>query len=156
MNKAYVITFSVSVLILASVAAVLLLIVLPDNVGLLEGNTGEYESMSKTKYTYQSTKNITTDITQRDYIVTNDQISSYEKQYLYVPGNSDPFSPKVEEITDETGNTSGTTSGTTNTTTSGTKTGTTTTTTNNTSKSEAEQKTTNSNGGVKNPESTGK
>lgn len=145
MNKAYVVTFSVSVLILASIAAVLLLIVLPDNVGLLEGNNESYESIVKTDYTYKSTKNITTDITQRDYIVTNDQMASYQKQYLYVPGNSDPFSPKVQESVDNTG-----TSSTGNQTTTGNN------TTNNSSEQEAKDKTTNSNGGVANPDSTGK
>lgn len=152
MNRAYIITFSLSVIILFSIAAVLLMIVLPDQVGILDGNAEKYDSIVKSRYTFESTKNITTDITKKDYVVTSDQISNYQENYLYVPGNSDPFSPKITDVSNytENGETSST-NGSSQTTNSNT-----TTTTTSSSADEAKQKTANSNGGVENPESSGK
>ena len=147
MNKPYIITFSICVMF--SVAAVLLMIMLPDQVGVLEGNQDNYETMAKAKYTFESTKNISTDIIERDYVVTSDQMTTYQRNYLYIPGNSDPFSPKVTENTTGTDNSQSGTSTSTNTTTTNTN-------TNTSAKQEAENKTTNSNGGIKNPESTSK
>lgn len=95
MNKQYIITFSVCVIVLFSVAAVLLMITLPEQVGVLEGNSEEYQAMAKANYTYKSTKNITTDIIEINYVVTGDQMKDYANKYLYLPGNADPFSPKV-------------------------------------------------------------
>ena len=138
MNKSYVITFSVCFIVLLSVAVVLLMITLPENIGVLEGNTEEYDGISKDSYTYKSTKNITTEIIEKDYIVTGDQMTDYERNYLYLPGNSDPFSPKVNQD-----NSSSNSSGNQN-------------SSNKDTQQEATDKTTNSNGGVANPPSTNK
>lgn len=146
MKKTYIITFSISVLSLFSIAIISLMLMLPQQSQILEGNVNTYEAIKKSEYTYEATKNLQETNLVKDYSITSQDILTFKNTKKYTSGNSDPFIPLNETTTN--GSKAGTTT-TTNTN------GTTTTTGTNTTTSTTE-KTTNSNGGVANPVSTNK
>lgn len=140
MKKAYMLTAVVSFLTLLSVAMIMFMLMLPQQVQVLEGNVNKYEAITKSKYTFSSTKDISSERLKKQYSINDEDMSTFRNNKQYVAGNSDPFKPQ-ESSESENGENSGTTSKN-NTTTNKDK--------------ETEQKITNSNGGVKNPASTGK
>lgn len=135
MKKEYILTFSISFLVIVTVFVILLMLVLPQQVQVLEGNTNKYEAITKSNYTYESTKEISEDTLKKQYTITAEDMSRFKSTSQYKAGNSDPFSPNATDVT-TSGNTTSNknTSGATST----------------------QDKITNSNGGVKNPPSTNK
>ncbi len=138
MKKAYMLTFVISFLTLLSVGIILFMLMLPQQVQVFEGNVNKYDSITKSRYTFSSTKDITSESLKKQYSINDEDMNTFRRNSQYVAGNSDPFSPA--ESSEEQGTTTG-----------GNKNSSTTN-----GASEAEQRTTNSNDGKKNPESTGK
>lgn len=138
MNKSFVITFSVCVIIFATAAVVMLMLLLPKQLVSLQTSVESYKEIEKSNYTYTKTKDISKEALLKEYKISTADISEFKRTYKYVAGNSDPF--YRPGATDETENTDGNSS--TGGTTSGSQT--------------ATDKTTNSNGGISNPESTTK
>lgn len=143
MEKSYIITFSISVLVITSIAVIALMLMLPQQVQILEGNINKYDTIKKSEYTFESTKDITNESLLKQYSITNEEISAFKSQKQYQPGNSDPFAPitdnkdtnsQSDKNNSDSGSTDGSTSGSQN----------------------AKDKTTNSNGGIENPPSTSK
>lgn len=137
MKKAYMLTFVISFLTLLSVGIILFMLMLPQQVQVFEGNVNKYDSITKSKYTFSSTKDITSESLKKQYSINDEDMNTFRRNSQYVAGNSDPFSPAETSETNTTTNNNKNTSGAN-------------------SASEAEQKTTNSNDGKKNPASTGK
>ena len=115
---------------------VIFMLMLPKQSSVTKANVSNYEKISKSQYTFESTKDITSEPLKKQYSVTSDDMREYKSNNQYKTGNTDPFAPE--------GNVSQSNSNTT-------KPVTTTQT-----KNEAINKTTNSNDGVANPPSTNK
>lgn len=137
-KKEYIITFSVSALVFITVSVIMLMLMLPQQTHVIEGNVEEYETISKSKYTFETTKDISSENLKKQYGVSSQDMSTFKSNSQYKAGNSDPFSPSTAG---------------TNTSTNGT---TTTDNTDVTSSTTTQDKITNSNGGVENPPSTNK
>ena len=146
MKKEYLITLGVSFLVTVSVFVILLMLMLPQQVQLLEGNINKYDSISKSKYTFESTKDISTDTLVKKYAVTSEDMDTFLRNRQYKPGNSDPFTPIGTD--DSSSSTSGA-SGSGGTTSGGG-------TSNSDTEVQTKEKITNSNGGVENPPSVNK
>lgn len=145
MNKKYIITFSISVLVLFSIAIIAFMLMLPQNTSVIDSSVNKYESIDKSDYQYEQTKDISKDALLQEYTITQQNMESFKNTNQYKPGNSDPFAPSGSS---EGGSTGNSTSG-------GTTSNSTTNSTTSTSQ-QATTKTTNSNGGVANPPSTNK
>lgn len=143
MNKPFIITFSVCVIIFATAAVVMLMLLLPKQLVSLQTSVETYQGIEKSNYTYVKTKDISKEALLKEYKVTNDNIAEFKRTYKYVAGNSDPFFRGGEINSDTTNDNSSNTNNTSN---GGTTSG----------SQIANDKTTNSNGGIKNPESTTK
>ncbi len=128
MVKKYVLTFSISVLILFSLCIILLMLMVPQQQTSLNGSLTEYEQINTQEYTFVPTKDISQESLIKEYRITATEISSFEKYNQYKAGNSNPFTP-TSDITDST---------------------------NNNNQNNADNNTDNSNGGVSNPPSTNK
>lgn len=140
MNKSFIITFSISTIVLATATVLALMLLLPKQLISLKTSVEAYKSIEKSSYTYTKTKDISKEALLKEYKITNDDISSFKNSSKYVAGNSDPFYRKTTE-SDSQNNQQSTGSNQTNT---------------SSSASAAIDKTTNSNGGVANPPSTSK
>ncbi|MEG0872569.1 MAG: hypothetical protein RSE00_01105 [Clostridia bacterium] len=156
MKKTYVITFSISVIVLFAIALITLMLMLPQQVQVVTGTASDYSSIKKSEYTYEPTKQLNEDALVKDYNITNQDMDAYKNKSQYKPGNSDPFSPIGGSS--GTGNTGGTANGTNGNTnnSSNSGSGATNSGTSGTTSSSTQDKTTNSNGGVANPPATNK
>ncbi len=134
MKKEYMLTFAISFLSLISVAIILFMLMLPQQVQVLEGNINKYDSITRSKYTFSSTKDISSEALRKQYSINDEDMNTFRRNSQYIAGNSDPFTPSENS---ETGADDKNTSATNN-------------------EKETEQRTTNSNDGKKNPASTGK
>lgn len=135
-NKNHFITLGVSFLVMLAIFVVVFMLMLPKQSSVTKANVSNYEKISKSQYTFESTKNITSEPLKKQYSVTSDDMREYKSNNQYTTGNTDPFAPE-DNASQNNSNT--------------TKPVTTTQT-----KNEAIKKTTNSNGGVANPPSTDK
>ena len=135
-NKNHFITLGVSFLVTLAIFVVVFMLMLPKQSSVTKANVSNYEKISKSQYTFESTKNITSEPLKKQYSVTSDDMREYKSNNQYTTGNTDPFAPE-DNASQNNSNT--------------TKLVTTTQT-----KNEAINKTTNSNGGVANPPSTDK
>ncbi len=133
MNKSYIITFGISVLVLATIGIIALMLFIPQQVNVIEGNINKYEKITRSDFTFESTKDISKEALMKEYSISADELAAFRARNQYKPGNSDPFAPKATS----TGNTGSSQANS------------------NTAQS-ANDKTTNSNGGVANPSSTNK
>lgn len=131
MKKEYILTFCISFLVLSTIVVICLMILLPQQTTALENNIEQYSSIKKSEYTFKQTNGLSFDNLVREYSISDEQISMFKNNKQYVPGNSDPFTANGTSSSGQTNSDKN----------------------NNTS---TQDKITNSNGGVKNPESTGK
>lgn len=153
MNKTYMITFAVSVLVVFCIGIIAIVLLVPQTQSILEGTAVTYDEITKTEYTYAQTKDIPENTLYKDYTVTSDAMSTFKYTNQYKPGNSDPFYNQAAEAQTENQQTNSTsTSGTSN---NASTSNTSQSTTSNTAQ-QAIDKTTNSNGGLKNPAATSK
>lgn len=143
MKKTLAVTFIISVLVTFSIGIIAFMLMLPQRSHVASGSVSEYETIKKSEYTYESTKDITADALTHEYIITSEDIANFKKNNQYKAGNSDPFSVTSSGNTDsgnkgQSGNTSNNSGNQNNSSTSTT------------------DKITNSNGGVANPPATNK
>jgi hypothetical protein len=126
MDKKYILTFSISFLVLATVVIIALMILLPQTTTIIESSLQDYDSINKSDYLYTKTKDISKEALIQQYTISDTEMTTFKNSNQYDPGNSDPFTPYGEDVEDENDNTS------------------------------TDDKITNSNGGTPNPPSTGK
>ena len=126
MDKKYILTFSISFLVLATVVIIALMILLPQTTTIIESSLQDYDSINKSDYLYTKTKDISKEALIQQYTISDTEMTTFKNSNQYNPGNSDPFTPYGEDVEDENDNTS------------------------------SDDKITNSNGGTPNPPSTGK
>ncbi len=127
MDKKYILTFSISFLVLATVVIIALMILLPQTTTIIESSLQDYDSINKSDYLYTKTKDISKEALIQQYTISDTEMTTFKNSNQYNPGNSDPFTPYGENTeTDENDDTSTT------------------------------DKITNSNGGTPNPPSTNK
>lgn len=136
-NKNYLLTFGICVLVMLTISIIVLMLMLPKQSSVAKGTIKSYDSISKSEYTFEATKAISSEPLKKQYSISADDMSGFKYNSQYKPGNTDPFSTSGGSSDKSTGNS------TTNTNTSETQ-------------KEAENKTTNSNGGVANPPATSK
>ena len=134
MKKEYILTFCISFLILATVVVITLMILVPQQTTIVNNSMEEYSAIQKSDYTFKQTNSLSFDSLVREYTITDAQLSNFKDRNLYVAGNSDPFT--VSNTNTSTNNSENTSNGSTSTST--------------------QDKITNQNGGVPNPDSTGK
>ena len=139
MNKSFIVTFSISIIVFATAVVVSLMLLLPKQLVSLKTSVESYKSIEKSNYTYTKTKNISKEALLKEYKITSDDISSFKNSRKYVAGNSDPFYRQT--TTNESNGNNNTNTGTGN---------------NSNTTSAAIEKTTNSKGGIPNPPSTSK
>lgn len=94
MSKHYAISIIVSIVVVSIFVATMFLIMLPQVESLSSEVISEYTRINSEEYEFVETKQVVKEILSQKHIVTNDDITSYEKNHLYNPGNSDPFTPK--------------------------------------------------------------
>ena len=126
MDKKYILTFSISFLVLATVVIIALMILLPQTTTIIESSLQKYDAINKSDYLYTKTKDISKEALIQQYTISDTEMTTFKNSNQYNPGNSDPFTPYGEDVEDENDNTSTT------------------------------DKITNSNGGTPNPPSTNK
>lgn len=126
MDKKYILTFSISFLVLATVVIIALMILLPQTTTIIESSLQDYDSINKSDYLYTKTKDISKEALIQQYTISDTEMTTFKNSNQYNPGNSDPFTPYGEDVEDENDNTS------------------------------TDDKITNSNGGTPNPPSTNK
>lgn len=126
MDKKYILTFSISFLVLATVVIIALMILLPQTTTIIESSLQKYDAINKSDYLYTKTKDISKEALIQQYTISDTEMTTFKNSNQYNPGNSDPFTPYGEDVEDENDNTS------------------------------TDDKITNSNGGTPNPPSTGK
>lgn len=126
MDKKYILTFSISFLVLATVVIIALMILLPQTTTIIESSLQDYDSINKSDYLYTKTKDISKEALIQQYTISDTEMTTFKNSNQYNPGNSDPFTPYGEDVEDENDDTSTT------------------------------DKITNSNGGTPNPPSTNK
>lgn len=141
-NKNYLITLGVSTLVMFTILVIVLMLMLPKQSTAIKGTISNYEKISRSQYTFESTKDITSEPLKKQYSITSEDIDSYKTNSQYTTGNNDPFAPVADTSTSTSNSTSGTSSSSSSSST--------------TAAQEATNKTTNSNGGVANPSSTSK
>ena len=139
-NKNYFITFGVSLLVMIAIAVIVFMLMLPKQSSVTKGVIQDYQGISRSEYTFEATKAISSEPLKKQYSISADDMSGFKYNTQYKTGNTDPFS-KSESSNSETSSNSITT---------------TTTTTTSEKQNEATNKTTNSNGGVANPPATSK
>ena len=142
MKKTYILTFSISFLVVISVCVILLMLMLPQQVQILGGNINKYDAISKSRYTFESTKDISSEALTKQYTITDEDMNTFKNNNQYKAGNSDPFSPSDTVTTGDGNNSSNGSSSNGNNQSSGS--------------TSTQDKITNSNGGTPNPPSTGK
>lgn len=96
MIKKYVITFSISVLVLFSTSVILLMIMIPQEQTAVTGTTGKYEKVNTADYQFEQTKDITKETLMKEYTIDASDISTFKKYNQYKAGNSDPFTPQTD------------------------------------------------------------
>ena len=129
MNKSYIITFGISILVFASLVLIALMLMTPQQKAVIEGNINKYDTITKSEFTFESTKDITLEALMKQYGISADEMAAFRARNQYNPGNSDPFTdPNAVLDEDIDGNTA----------------------------QDANNKTTNSNGGTRNPAATSK
>lgn len=128
MDKKYILSFSISVIVLFTVGVIMLMLMTPQETQSVNTSVKDYDSINKTDYLYTQTKDISKDSLTKEYTVSPDDVSKFEQYKQYNPGNADPFTPKADVKTAEQNDT----------------------------QQQAQEKTTNSNDGVANPQSTSK
>lgn len=126
MDKKYILTFSISFLVLATVVIIALMILLPQTTTIIESSLQKYDAINKSDYLYTKTKDISKEALIQQYTISDTEMTTFKNSNQYNPGNSDPFTPYGEDVEDENDNTS------------------------------TDDKITNSNGGTPNPPSTNK
>jgi hypothetical protein len=118
MVKKYVLTFSISVLVLFSICIIMLMIMVPQQQASLTGSVEEYDNIINTDYSFQQTKNISEQSLVKEYKITSADILTFKKYNQLATGNSNPFTPTSEVITsnptDTTNNTTNSNGGTSN------------------------------------------
>lgn len=128
MDKKYIVTFSISVLVLFTVGIIMLMLLTPQQVSVVDVNQNEYQSLTRSTYTFEKTKDISQESLVQEYSITTDDILNSKKYNNYNPGKSDPFTPQSDLNNGS----------------------------NNNNQPDATDKTTNGNDGVENPPSSGK
>lgn len=102
MKKAYILSFSLGILVLVCVVLLGLVILLPQQSTNINISLEEYSKISEASYKFEPTKDITIETLVHTYSVSDTQMNSYKKNYQYVAGNSDPFSVKNTSGNDTT------------------------------------------------------
>lgn len=119
---------------------------LPQQVQVVKGNINKYESITKSQYTFESTKDISSDSLVKQYTITDNDMNKFRSNNQYRPGNSDPFSPTASGTSSNSGSNT-TTSSSGSSSSSGSQAS---------NDAVTQEKITNSNDGVANPPSTSK
>lgn len=94
MNKAYILSFSIGVLVMVCSVLLGLVILLPQQSTNINVSLEEYNKIEEASYKFEATKDITIENLVRTYSISDAQMNTYKKNYQYVAGNSDPFSVK--------------------------------------------------------------
>lgn len=137
MDKKYILTFSISFLVLATIVIITLMILLPQAT-IIDASLEEYDSISKSDYLYTKTKDISKEALIQQYTISDTEMTTFKNKNQYDPGNSDPFTPySYNEVIDNNNSSSNSSN-------------------NNNSSQNTTDKITNSNGGTPNPPSTNK
>lgn len=165
MKKSYILTFAISLVVLLTIAVVALMLLLPQQSTVIDSSLSKYDSIKKSDFVYEKTKDITKDALVHEYTITGEEMDKFRNNQQYVSGNSDPFTPSNVTISNsgnnnttnnKNNNGSNNSSNTTNNNSSSTSTSNSTSNSNTSSSNETTQKITNSNGGQANPPSTNK
>ncbi|MEG1141165.1 MAG: hypothetical protein RSE41_01700 [Clostridia bacterium] len=91
--KNYIITFSITTLVLATISAILLMIFIPQEKEILTSGSIKYDQVNKADFKFEKTKDINKDSLVKEYTVTSDELTNFRKQNQYIAGNYDPFTP---------------------------------------------------------------
>lgn len=93
MKKIYIITFSLSVLVIFALCVVAYMLMLPQ-LNVTTGDVAKYENIVREDYKFVKTKDISKEFLQKDYSITAAQINAFLNKNQYRPGNTDPFTIK--------------------------------------------------------------
>lgn len=155
MNKNHFMVLGISALAMLTIAIIVFLLMLPKQSSAVKGTIKPYEQIQKTQYTFEATRDITSEPLKKQYSISSDDMSGFRYNNQYVPGNTDPFAESSSGSGSSSGSSKGgNSSGSSSSGSSGSSSG--TGGSSEQAQQEAKDKSTNSNGGTPNPASTGK
>lgn len=96
MDSKYIVTFSISVIVIFTIGIVMLMLMVPQQTSIVSSDLSEYTKIVKSKYTFEQTKNITKELLTQVYDITPEDINNFQKYKEYTPGNSNPFTPEAD------------------------------------------------------------
>ena len=74
-----------------TIAIIVFLLMLPKQSSAVKGTIKPYEQIQKTQYTFEATRDITSEPLKKQYSISSDDMSGFRYNNQYVPGNTDPF-----------------------------------------------------------------
>ena len=115
MAKKFILTFSISVLVLFSICIIMLMIMIPQQDATITASVENYDKINSSDYAFTQTKDISKDSLVKEYTISDADISTFVKYNQYKAGNSDPFTPATDlESTTNNNNSTNTNNNTTN------------------------------------------
>ena len=102
MAKHYVLASFISIVISVALVLVLLLISVPQIESLSSDVVPSYSKINSEEFAFIETKHFVTEILSKKYTIDTNDITNYQNNKQYRPGNYDPFTPeeKVKESID--------------------------------------------------------
>ena len=99
MVKHYVISILGSIILCGAIVFLVYTISLPQIEPLSSEVVPKYTSIENAEFDFVETKHFVTEILSRKYTIDTNDITNFENNKLYVPGNYDPFTPpeKIKE-----------------------------------------------------------
>ena len=77
-NKNYFITFGVSLLVMIAIAVTIFMLMLPKQSAITKGVVQDYQSISKSEYTFEATKAISSEPLKKQYSISSDDMNSFK------------------------------------------------------------------------------
>lgn len=104
-NKNYLLTVGISALGMIAILIILLMIFLPKQTMVSKGNVNNYEKIQNSEYTFEATKDISSESLTKQYTITGNDMDEFKQTNQYKPGNTDPFVPIIKDKNSGTTNT---------------------------------------------------
>ena len=102
MIKHYIFASLISIVVCVGLILTLFLISVPQIESLSSDVVQEYSNINPEEYKFVETKHYVSQILNKNYIIDTNDITDYQNNKQYRPGNYDPFTPEeaLQESTD--------------------------------------------------------
>lgn len=105
MSKNSWIMFGMIAVVIISIVLVALLILVPQSNPAINNTVEEYESITKTDFSYTQSKDISEESMKETYSITSEDVKEGKASKTYKQGNTDPFAvPQASSSTNTSNN----------------------------------------------------